>query len=489
MVQKHHTFFRLLFFLVLFIKFSICFATPPNNGLQGRLIFLGVNHNSTTSIWLSLTSAAGSFKLEGPGNQLIDEWSKTRRGLRLSLSPIVSNGNGGTHHLINAANNKKLDSQNQQGGMVFPPFPPWQPGFPSHPIIIPGPGPSHPIVIPGPGPSHPIVIPGPGPSHPIVIPGPGPSHPIVIPGSAVSQGGASTAKSTATKTQVVKQNNFTQSAPITKGRQLEEQEDWNIWSDNYYFGIRDGRNIVNTQGEAANFTLGADRRISKNLVGGLTVAAVQLTTKAFGDGLENNIKGFKFGPYFGYQLSKQWAIDALFNYGQYSNNNKILTLNSSYITRLLNATLHAIGLYQFGHFQLRPQPLLSYTSFRNPTYNLSGTIANTPVQVTRGSESFALGFAEFKIEGNYTKEIKNDIYQPYIEIGVDYAFTRPANDQVYSGNLALGSVPELTGLATVGLRAILGKNFTIEASTSYLSIGESSYDVWDAKLLIAYSFS
>lgn len=462
---------------MLSVKFPIGFAAPPNHNLQGKLIFLGVTHDSSQSVWLSLTNAAGSFQLEAPGNQLIDEWTRSQRSLRLSLSPVVSNGNGGTHHLIDAETNKQLDSQNQSGGMVFPPFPPWQPGFPTHPIIIPGPGPSHPIVIPGPGPSHPIVIPGPGPSHPIVIPGPATSKSTTI----------SIKKLTATKRQVGQQSHFIQSVP--KGRQLDHQEDWNFWTDNYYFGIRDGRNIVNTNGRATNFTVGADRHMTEKLVGGLTLAAIQLTTNAFGGGLENKVRGFKLGPYFGYQISQRWAVDALINYGQYKNNNTVLTLNSSYITKLLNGTLHAIGLYQCGPFQLRPQPLLSYTYFRNPTYNLTGTIENTSVAVTRDAESFALGFVEFKIEGNYTKAIQKDIYQPYIEIGGDYAFTRPSNDQVYSGNLALGNVPELTGLVTVGFRALLRKNLLIEASSSYLSIGEKSYDVWDARLLISYSFS
>jgi len=492
---------RHLLFLV-FFNLTVCFAAPPDNGLQGRLIFLGVNHNSTNSVWLSLTTAAGSFQLEGPGKQLIDEWTKDQRGLRLSLSPTVSQGNGGTHHLINATNNKKLDSQNQQGGIVFPPFPSWPPGIPTHPIVLPG-TPTHPIVIPG-TPTHPIVLPGtpthpivipPGssgtPTHPIVIP-PGssgtPTHPIVIPpGSAPPEGIASSGSNYSSQNEMP--GNFEQLAPITSARQFDEDA-WNVWSDNYYFGIRDGRNDVDTSGHATNFTVGADRHITNRLIGGLSLSTVHLNATAYNGGLENNVRGYKAGPYLGYRLSPKWAINGFVNFGRLKNQNIISTLNSQYATTLVNATLQAIGLYQFGAFQIRPQPLISYNYFRNPTYDFNGTIGTVPVQITRQAEHFTLGVAELKFENNYTFETKKgNLIQPYNEVGVDYAFARPSDDQIYSGNLALGNVPQVSGLFTLGLRTIYENKLMIQASGSYLSIGASGLDLWDARLLISYLFS
>lgn len=469
--KKRHILF------LFFFNLTVCFAAAPDNGPHGKLIFLGVNHNSSNSVWLSLTTAAGSFQLEGPGEQLIDEWTKDQRGMRLSLSPIVSQGNGGTHHLINATNNKKLDSQNQQGGIVFPPFPSWQPGTPTHPIVIPpgSPGtPTHPIAIP-PG--------SPGtPTHPIVIsPDSGPPEGIASSGSnQVSSNYSSQNDMT---------GNFDQPAPITPARQFDEDA-WNVWSDNYYFGIRDGRNDVNTNGGATNFTVGADRHITNRLVGGLSLSTAHLNATAYNGGLENNVRGYKAGPYLGYQLSQKWAINGFVNFGRLENHNIISTLNSQYVTTLVNATLQAIGLYQFGAYQIRPQPLISYSYFRNPTYDFNGSIGTVPVQITRQAEHFTLGVAELKFENNYTFETKKgNLIQPYTEVGVDYAFARPSDDQIYSGNLALGNVPKVSGLFTLGLRAIYEKKLMIQASGSYLSIGASGLDLWDARLLISYSFT
>jgi len=97
---------------------------------SGKLRHLGVSADGGKSVWLSATSP-GQFALESAkGNQTVDQWAKQRRGLRISASPDVSNGSGGTHKLYATDDGKPclLDTQNQKGGFVFPPalpsFPP-----------------------------------------------------------------------------------------------------------------------------------------------------------------------------------------------------------------------------------------------------------------------------------------------------------------------------------------------------------------------------
>ncbi|WP_263532468.1 autotransporter outer membrane beta-barrel domain-containing protein [Paucibacter sp. TC2R-5] len=90
---------------------------------DGRLRYVGVNSEGSRSVWLSKTSAGPSFELRAAqGNQAVDAWSKNRPGLRLSLSLVVSNGNGGTHKLYTNSGNKEclLDTQNQKDGIVLP---------------------------------------------------------------------------------------------------------------------------------------------------------------------------------------------------------------------------------------------------------------------------------------------------------------------------------------------------------------------------------
>ena len=98
-------------------------ALAKNCDTKGHLRFVGTTADSARSVWLSATSA-GAFRLDSAqGNQTVDSWSKSRRGLHLSLSPNVSNGNGGTHKLYDngSSGDCLLDTQNQIGGFVLPP--------------------------------------------------------------------------------------------------------------------------------------------------------------------------------------------------------------------------------------------------------------------------------------------------------------------------------------------------------------------------------
>ncbi|MBH2036821.1 MAG: hypothetical protein I8H73_28470, partial [Pseudomonadales bacterium] len=101
-----------------------CSSTVQAKGCnaQGNLRFVGTTADSARSVWLSATSA-GAFRLDSAqGNQTIDSWTKSRRGLHLSLSPNVSNGNGGTHKLYDNSSSGGclLDTQNQVGGFLLP---------------------------------------------------------------------------------------------------------------------------------------------------------------------------------------------------------------------------------------------------------------------------------------------------------------------------------------------------------------------------------
>ena len=95
---------------------------------KGALFFLGNTADGVRSVWLSATNSAGPIGASGyyrldaaQANQNVDSWDKIGRGLHLSLSPVVSNGNGGTHKLFGDGQKPcLLDSQNQKGGIIPP---------------------------------------------------------------------------------------------------------------------------------------------------------------------------------------------------------------------------------------------------------------------------------------------------------------------------------------------------------------------------------
>jgi hypothetical protein len=125
---------------------------------SGALTYLGNIRDQTQSVWLSRTDL-GSFTLESAqGQQTVDNWDvPPSRRLRISISPVVSNGNGGTHRLFETSDSKPclIDTHNQTRDFKLPPFitdnvrPPIEDLFPDFGIRPPiGTLPSRPQVVP-----------------------------------------------------------------------------------------------------------------------------------------------------------------------------------------------------------------------------------------------------------------------------------------------------------------------------------------------------
>lgn len=83
---------------------------------------------------------------------------------------------------------------------------------------------------------------------------------------------------------------------------------------------------------------------------------------AFNRDLKNSGSGFNFGPYGGYIISKNWSTDVSMTDGRLQNIN-IVNLLSSFLTQSMNVSLHTTGVYPLSKFQLRPQPLISFTHY------------------------------------------------------------------------------------------------------------------------------
>ena len=116
---------RLGGFALLLIACAPMPALAQNCKSDGGLRYLGNTRDAARSVWLSRTGA-GSFALESAqGSQVVDTWSRPpSRQLHISASPVVSQGNGGTHKLLETGGSKPcvVDTQNQKGGITLPPI-------------------------------------------------------------------------------------------------------------------------------------------------------------------------------------------------------------------------------------------------------------------------------------------------------------------------------------------------------------------------------
>ena len=106
---------------------------------EGGLRYLGNTRDAARYVWLSRTGA-GSFALKSAqGSQVVDTWSRPpSRKLHIQASPVVSQGNGGTHKLLETSGSKpcQIDTQNQKGGITLPPII-TKPGTAAHRQLLP----------------------------------------------------------------------------------------------------------------------------------------------------------------------------------------------------------------------------------------------------------------------------------------------------------------------------------------------------------------
>jgi hypothetical protein len=97
----------------------LCVAQSEKN--IADLQFMGAD--ATQSTWMTLANIAGDFRLEAAQQQLVvDQFNLAGGAFHVSVSPVVSSGNGGTHRLFETSGNKDVlvDTQNQKGGVNVP---------------------------------------------------------------------------------------------------------------------------------------------------------------------------------------------------------------------------------------------------------------------------------------------------------------------------------------------------------------------------------
>jgi len=493
----------------------------------GGLRFLGTSADGARTVWVSGTSA-GTFKLEAAqGNQTVDVWNKTRRGLHVSLSPVVSSGNGGTHKLY-SSDDCLLDAQNQKNGFVFPPniippgvtrpplnrpLTPTLPGGVVPPIGILPPEPLTPT-FPG-GVTPPI---GTLPVTPITptLPGgvvppiatlpevpptgggqpefdhadPALARPLVPPQpcrgarpeDASTVGQMSDCYSPVAETQ-------SGALPPTPGRELVEPTEWNIWLDSRASHLSDQRDVMDTRGDSSAITIGLDRIVSSDLVAGLQLALMRADGKSFEGDLRTDSTAYSIGPYVSYSASPDWLVYGAVGFGRQSVDTRIVGLEGRSDTDQYSLSLQTEGQYALGSAVARPKIQLSHTYVSGDTYALQGNILNTPITLNMRNAGFNYGVALGSLEINRTFDLGHDrLVMPYIEAGVYYEYARPQSGQHLTGNLAYADTSPWGGVLHAGARSLVGHSTMASLDLGYQSLGINDLSIWELQLLVSHAF-
>ena len=147
------------------------------------------------------------------------------------------------------------------------------------------------------------------------------------------------------------------------------------------------------------------------------------------------------------------------------------------------------GQYRWGEAFLRPRFGVTYTHSRTESYDLNGTLGPHQLVLNNAKQSSNLGVFDGALEVNRTYVMKNGSpIMPYAELSVHYEFDRVNDGKVMGGDLNMEETSPWRGGAKLGIRSMLGRATSLDASVGYNSLGQSDLSIWEYRLFLAHSF-
>jgi hypothetical protein len=457
--------------------------------------------------------------------------------LRLSLSPVVSNGNGGTHKLLgNGQDPCLLDSQNQKGGIIppggfhRPPKPPTgiTPTVPVKPEVpigqLPPTGitPTVPVTpevpigqLPPTGitptvPVQPEVpigqLPPTGitPTVPIkpevpITPEP---LPVVVPDpatlAAVNNAAMATpcaggridntdllASGDCNAGQLVEGERF---EPYTPGRLLVEPSPWNAWADVSYTNSRDERNNLDIESDTNRLTVGVDHLFDERLAIGVQASINDSESESNSRTIEVDGNGINFGPYLSYGLSEQWSLLFSLDFGVLDRDVRLLNVSGEQEASQYSGSLEFQGQYGLESVLLRPWGLVSYTRSDGDAFALQGDLLGQSVSINLPETQTDGSLVEVGLEASWLHELGNGKrLLPYVEGTVRYTQVDSDSELPLGGNLE-STVDDWTGTLRGGVRLLANEATMLELGAGYQSLGQSDLDVWEVFFFVSHGF-
>ena len=277
--------------------------------------------------------------------------------------------------------------------------------------------------------------------------------------------------------------------PLTAGRDTGVETLWNIWSEGTFVNLSDRGFGLDTKNRTWTATVGLDRKLSEDVVGGLQFGLQQGRGSGFSGFTQSETEGITVGPYLAIRLSPNWAIDGSFSFAESRRDRQIVTLTGTSVVQAWtgNTTLH--WQTTVNEWFLRTKASVSYTRSLADANDLNGTLLGFPISLhfpeARTSFAVAEGYAEISRLFSITTDIH---VIPYLELGLHYQFLRPNGGAMLAGDLSTVIPSAWAGSIRTGARMQLPGNALLELSAAYLSLGVSDLDVWEGKVRVSMGF-
>jgi hypothetical protein len=277
--------------------------------------------------------------------------------------------------------------------------------------------------------------------------------------------------------------------PLTAGRELVEKSEWNIWVDGSASRLRDTRDGMDARGNTGALSMGLDRVVNDDLVAGLQLSVLRADSRSFGDTLQTDASSYSIGPYLSYSLAPNWLLYGAVGLGRQTVDTQIVSLSGRSSANQYSLNLQTEGQYAIGAGFARPKVQLSHTYSEGDTYQLKGSILNTPLTINMRKEGFNYGVAQGSVEFNQTFDLGGErLVMPFIEAGVYYEYARPDSGRRLTGNLTYANSSPWGGVVRGGARALLGKATLASLDVANQSVGINDLSIWEVRLLVSHAF-
>jgi outer membrane autotransporter protein len=277
--------------------------------------------------------------------------------------------------------------------------------------------------------------------------------------------------------------------PLTAGRELVEESNWNVWVDGSATRLRDSRDGMDARGHTGALSMGLDRVVNDDLVAGIQMSVLRADSKSFGDTLQTEAASYSVGPYVSYSLSRNWLLYGAIGLGRQTVDTQIVSLSSTSSANQYSLNLQAEGQYAIGAALARPKVQLSHTYSEGDAYQLKGTILNTPLIIDMRKEAFNYGVVQGSVELNRTFDLGNGrVVMPFIEAGIYYEYTRPNSGRRLTGDLTYANSSPWGGVLRGGARSLLGKSTMASLDIANQTVGVNDLSIWEVRLLVSHAF-
>ncbi|MCU0868274.1 MAG: autotransporter outer membrane beta-barrel domain-containing protein [Burkholderiales bacterium] len=257
---------------------------------------------------------------------------------------------------------------------------------------------------------------------------------------------------------------------------------WSVWADAQYTTIDDQRYGQSTSGRVVNGTVGVDRLFGDRLVGGVAMANERYNLTAYAGQVGIAVDGVTVGPYLGWKVTDTVVADAWVGYGRFDNALDLPASRADYSAARWFGSANLTTVADLGWIRLRPKATLFGSR------DCADAFVDSLGFAAAGSR-FSFGSAEASLEANRIFDPGPNLrVLPFVRVAVRNDFQRPLDGDLILADGTRQSTSPWGGTVRVGVRMLLDRRITLDASAAYNSVFQNDLKIVSTRVALTAYF-